>query len=527
MSPRVLISDELSPRAVEIFAERGVAVDNRPGLKADALLQFVGDYDGLAIRSATKVTAEVLTAGRKLRVVGRAGIGVDNVDLPAASQRGVVVMNTPYGNAITTAEHAIALMLALARQIPQANASTQAGKWEKTRFMGVELDGKTLGVIGCGNVGSIVVDRAIGLKMRVLVYDPFLASERAAAMGARKAELDELLAKADFVTLHTPMTEQTKGMIDARAIAKMRDGARIVNCARGGLVVEADLRAALDSGKLAGAALDVFSEEPARANALFGHPNVICTPHLGASTVEAQEKVAAQIAEQMADYLLTGAVTNALNMPSVTREEAPKLAPYMKLAEQLGRFAGQITKSDLRSVSIEYEGHVASLNTRPVTAAALLGLLAPSMDSVNMVNAPVVAKARGITVAETKVEGGSGDYQTLIRLRWSSERGARVIAGTLFANQRPRIVHLDGIDIETETAPHMLLVQNQDKPGMVGALGTLLGDAGINIATFQLGRTAPGGQALALCAVDSPIPEGLIARICALPLVTRVLPLRF
>ncbi|MEH6755482.1 MAG: phosphoglycerate dehydrogenase, partial [Alphaproteobacteria bacterium] len=386
--PKVLISDKMSDRAREIFAARGLEVDVKPGMSEDELIACIGEYDGLAIRSATKATAKVLEAADNLKVIGRAGIGVDNVDIPAATARGIVVMNTPFGNAITTAEHAIAMMMSLARQIPEANTSTQESKWEKSRFMGVEVTGKTLGLVGCGNIGSIVADRALGLKMKVVAFDPFLGEDRAKEIGVEKVELDELLARADFITLHTPMTDQTRGIIDAAAIAKTKPGVRIINCARGGLVVEADLKDALESGHVAGAALDVFETEPAKDNPLFGLPNLVCTPHLGASTDEAQVNVAIQVAEQMSDYLLDGAVVNALNMASVSAEDAPRLAPYMKLAEQLGSFAGQLTETDLKSVTIEYAGHAAELNTKPLSAAALQGLLSPMLDSVNMVNAP-------------------------------------------------------------------------------------------------------------------------------------------
>ena len=376
MAPRVLISDKLSPAAVAIFKERGVEVDVKPGLDKDELAKIIGDYDGLAIRSATKVTAKLLEQAKKLKVVGRAGIGVDNVDIPAATARGVIVMNTPFGNSITTAEHAIALMFALARQIPTADVSTQAGKWEKNRFMGVELTGKTLGVIGCGNIGSIAASRGIGLKMRVIAYDPFLSAERAAEIGVEKVELDDLLARADFITLHTPLTAQTKNILSAENLARTKKGVRIINCARGGLVDEAALRAALDSGQVAGAAFDVFVEEPATTNLLFGHPNFIATPHLGASTNEAQENVALQVAEQMSDYLIRGAITNAVNFPSITAEEAPKLKPFITLAERLGSFAGQLTQAPINKVTVTYEGAVADLKIKALTSAAIAGLLA-------------------------------------------------------------------------------------------------------------------------------------------------------
>ncbi len=523
---KVLISDKMSPRAAAVFRDRGIEVDEKPGLSKDELAACIGDYDGLAIRSATKVTAKVLERAERLKVIGRAGIGVDNIDVPEATARGICVMNTPFGNAITTAEHTIALLLALARRVPQADRSTQAGKWEKSRFMGVELYSKTLGIIGCGNIGSIVADRALGLKMKVVAYDPFLSPERAVDLGVEKVDLDELYARADFITLHTPMTDATKGIINAESIAKMKEGVRIVNCARGGLIVEEDLKAALESGRVAGAAIDVFPSEPARESPLFGMEHVVATPHLGASTAEAQENVAVQVAEQMSDFLLLGAVSNALNMPSVTAEEAPKLGPYMRLAGELGGFAGQITESGLKAVKIEYEGHVARLNVRPLTAIVLQGLLAPLMDTVNMVNAPVVAKDRNIAVSEV-THDRVVDYQTLIRLTVTTERQTRDVAGTLFAGQKPRIVQVNGIAIEAELGPRMLFVTNEDKPGFIGALGTTLGGAGVNIATFHLGRAKPGGDAIALIEVDQDVPEHALAQVRALAHVKRVKPLVF
>jgi D-3-phosphoglycerate dehydrogenase / 2-oxoglutarate reductase len=524
--PKVLISDSLSPRAVEIFRERGVEVDVKTGLKPDELKAIIGQYDGLAIRSSTKVTKDVLAVATSLKVVGRAGIGVDNVDVPAATARGVVVMNTPFGNSITTAEHAISMMMALAREIPAANASTHAGKWEKNRFMGVELYGKVLGVIGCGNIGSIVADRGVGLKMRVIAFDPFLSPERAQEIGVEKVDLDDLLRRADFITLHTPLTEQTKNILDAAALAKTKKGVRIINCARGGLIVEEALQAALESGHVAGAALDVFAEEPAKAHPLFGNEKVIATPHLGASTTEAQENVALQVAEQMADYLMSGAVVNALNMPSVSAEDAPKLRPYMKLAEQLGSFAGQITETGLKSVTVEYEGAVAGLNTRPLTAIVLKGLLSPLMESVNMVNAPVIARERDIKVSETKRDQ-AGDYQTLIRVIVKTEARTRCLAGTLFGGSKPRIVEIEEVPIEAELGPYMLFIRNEDKPGFIGALGTTLGAAGVNIATFHLGRTEAGANAIALVSVDQVVDETLLARIQGLPSVVRARSLSF
>jgi len=524
--PKVLISDKLSPAAVQILKDRGIETDVKVGLSPDELKAIIGDYDGLAIRSNTKVTADVLAAARNLKVVGRAGIGVDNVDVPAATARGIVVMNTPFGNSVTTAEHAVAMMFALARDIPQANASTHAGRWEKTKFMGVELTGKTLGIVGCGNIGAIVADRALGLRMRVVAYDPFLSADRAKDLGIEKVDLDALFARSDFITLHTPLTEATKNVINAESIAKMKTGVRIINCARGGLIVEEDLKAAIEAGHVAGAALDVFKTEPAKENMLFGMDKVVCTPHLGASTTEAQENVALQVAEQMADYLLTGAVTNALNMPSVSAEDAPKLRPYMQLAAQMGGFAGQLTEHAVKAVSIEYEGTVAGLNTKPLTAIILEGLLKPMVEAVNMVNAPVLAKERNINVSETKNER-EGDYHTLIRVNVETEVRERSVAGTLFGGDKPRVVEIKGIPIEAELGPHMLYVTNKDKPGFIGALGTLLGKHGVNIATFHLGRAQAGGDAILLTQVDQPLTDSILEEVRALPQVVQAKSLKF
>ncbi|ODN68572.1 phosphoglycerate dehydrogenase [Methylobrevis pamukkalensis] len=526
--PRVLISDKLSPTAVQIFKDRGVEVDYLPdlGKDKDKLLEIIGNYDGLAIRSATKVTEKILAAATRLRVIGRAGIGVDNVDVPAATARGVIVMNTPFGNSITTAEHAVAMMFALARQIPEANASTHEGKWEKNRFMGVELTSKTLGIIGCGNIGSIVAERGVGLRMHVIAFDPFLSPERAIDLGVEKVELDELFRRADFITLHTPLTDKTRNIIDISALLKMKKGVRIINCARGGLIVEADLKAALDSGHVAGAALDVFEIEPATAHPLFGHPNVVATPHLGASTTEAQENVALQVAEQMSDYLMKGAVQNALNMPSISAEEAPRLTPFVKLAEQLGSFAGQLTETAIKGLRIEYEGDVAEMNTRALTSAALTGLLRPLLQTVNMVSAPAMAKERGIAVEEVRREA-VGNHEALIRLTVITERQERGVAGTVFADGKPRIVEIKGIGLEAEFAPSMIYVTNEDKPGFIGRFAGIIGDAGINIATFNLGRLAAGADAICLVAVDGAVPDAALEAVKALPMVRQAKALAF
>jgi D-3-phosphoglycerate dehydrogenase len=527
--PKVLISDKLSPAAVAIFRDRGIDVDLKPGLTPAELRAIIPDYDGLAIRSATKVTRELLDAAPRLKVVGRAGIGVDNVDVKSATSRGVVVMNTPHGNTITTAEHAIAMMFALARQIPEASASTRAGKWEKNRFMGVELTGKTLGLIGCGNIGSIVADRAVGLRMKVLAYDPYLTEKRAIELGVEKTDLGTLLTRADFITLHTPLTDATRDIISRDALARTRKCVRIINCARGGLVDEDALADAIEAGHVAGAALDVFETEPATDSRLFRLDNVVCTPHLGAATAEAQENVALQVAEQMSDFLLTGAVSNAINMPSVSAEDAPRLKPYMELCRLLGAFAGQLTQARegvLTRVLIEYEGQVAALNQRPLTAAALAGLMSPAMEGVNMVNAPVAARDHGIEVSET-VHDRDSEYQTLVRVTVESDRMTRSVSGTLFAGSKPRIVEIKGIKVEADFGRHMLYVTNQDKPGFIGRFGALLADAGINIATFNLGRAAAGGDAICLVSVDEKVPESVLADVRALPLVVQATPLAF
>ncbi|HEX7656974.1 MAG TPA: phosphoglycerate dehydrogenase [Sphingomonas sp.] len=524
--PKVLISDKMDPKAAEIFRARGVEVDEITGKTPDELKAIISQYDGLAIRSATKVTKDILEAATNLKVVGRAGIGVDNVDIPAASAKGVVVMNTPFGNSITTAEHAIALIFALARQLPEADASTQAGKWEKNRFMGVELTSKTLGLIGAGNIGSIVAERALGLKMKVIAYDPFLTPERAIEMGVEKVDLDTLLARADFITLHTPLTDQTRNILSKENLAKTKKGVRIVNCARGGLIDEAALKEGLDSGHIAGAALDVFQTEPAKDSPLFGTPNFVSTPHLGASTTEAQVNVVIQVAEQMADFLVSGGVTNALNMPSLSAEEAPKLKPYMALAEKLGSLVGQLAHGALSGISVEAEGAAAALNLKPITGAVLAGLMRVHSDTVNMVNAPYLAKERGLDVREVRHDR-EGDYHTLVRVTVKTEAGDRSVAGTLFGDAAPRLVELFGIKVEADLAGNMLYVVNEDAPGFIGRIGTTLGEAGVNIGTFHLGRRSAGGEAVLLLSVDEPVTADLIAKVRALPGVKTAMALAF
>jgi len=524
--PKVLISDAMDPTAAEIFRANGIVVDELAGLSGEKLRGVIGGYDGLAVRSGTKVTADLLEAAPRLKVIGRAGIGVDNVDIPAATARGIVVMNTPFGNSITTAEHAVALMFALARELPAADFSTQAGKWEKTRFMGVELTSKTLGLIGCGNIGSIVADRALGLKMKVIAYDPFLTPERAVDLGVEKVDLDGLLARADFITLHTPLTDQTRNILSRENLARSKRGVRIINCARGGLIDEAALKDALESGHVAGAALDVFADEPATASPLFGAPGLIATPHLGASSTEAQVNVASQVAEQMSDFLIRGGVTNALNMPALSAEEAPKLRPYMELAEKLGSLVGQVEGRRIAGVAIEVEGAAAGLNQKPITAAVLAGLMRVYSDTVNMVNAPVLAKERGLDLREVRHDR-EVDYHTLVRVTASTPAGERSVAGTLFGNAAPRLVDMFGIAIEAELAGEMIYIVNEDRPGFIGRLGTALGKANVNIGTFHLGRREAGGEAVALVSVDGHIAEPLVRQLEALPGVKRVKPLRF
>jgi D-3-phosphoglycerate dehydrogenase len=523
--PKVLIADELSPKALDIFRSRGIEVDVRVGLKKTELLGIIDGYDGLAVRSATKADKEVIAAAKRLKVIGRAGIGVDNIDIPSATARGIVVMNTPFGNSITTAEHAIALLFAAARQIAAADASTQAGKWEKNRFMGVELYAKTLGVIGCGNIGALVAERALALKMKVIAYDPFLSPERAVKLGVEKVELDDLLARADLISLHTPLTDKTKNILSAEALGRTKRGVIIVNAARGGLVDESALRASLDSGHVAAAAFDVFVIEPAKESALFGAPNFVATPHVGASTNEAQENVALQIAEQMSDYLLAGAVTNALNMASISAEEASRLKPFIGLIDKLGAFAGQIADDGLEAIEIEYEGEVAQLNTHPLTAVALASLMRPLMPDVNMVSAPAILKQKGTPLTESRRET-SPIYGSLIRIKVLTGGRWRTLAGVVNAGMA-KIVEVKGMALEADFHPVMLLINNLDRPGFIGALGTILGEANINIATFHLGRQAADQDAIAIVGVDQVLPEAIQHKLRSLPHVRYVKVLKF
>ena len=504
--PKVLIADKMSVAATEVFKNRGVDVDVITGLSKEELIKIIPEYDGLAVRSSTRPDAEIIAAAKALKVIGRAGIGVDNVDIKAATASGVVVMNTPFGNAITTAEHAIAMLFSAARQIPSASVRTQNGEWPKSDYKGMELFNKTLGLIGCGNIGALVAERALGLKMKVIAFDPYLTPERAVKLGVEKVELEDLFKRADAITIHTPLVDSTRNIVSRKHLGMTKKGVIIVNCARGGLVDEEALKDALDAGHVRAAALDVFAVEPATAHPLFGTPNFIATPHLGASTIEAQENVAVQVAEQMADYLLTGAVSNALNTPSISAEEAPRLKPFVDLADKLGRLMGQLLHEPAKSIELTFKGTVASLNTKPMTAAALAGMLKVAMPDANMVNAPVLAKERGIEVTESLV-GEAERAESLIRIMVETKTRKFAVVGTIYRGE-PRIVRLFGVQMDAAFSDNMLYVRNDDRPGFIGKLGNILGEAGVNIATFSLGRMSEGGEAVCLVAVDGEVDEG-------------------
>ena len=521
---KVLVSDKLSQKGVEIFEKAGgIEVDVKTKLSPQELKAIIGEYDGLVVRSATQVTAEIVEASGKLRIVGRAGSGLDNIDVKAASKKGIVVMNTPGGNTITTAEHALSMMLSISRKIPQATASMKTGKWEKNKFMGSEIYNKTLGVIGVGRVGSVVADRARGLKMNVIAYDPFLSPEGAEKLGVELVRMDELLKRSDYITIHVPRTSDTVNLINKDRFSKMKDGVFLINCARGGIVNEKDLYDAIKGGKVAGAALDVFEKEPPDPdNPLLGLDEVICTPHLGASTEEAQENVALAIAQQMVDFLLRGTIMNAANVPSVDGEVLAKIKPYLNLAERLGSFQGQIVKGGLEQVSIEYSGEVAALQVAPVTVSLLKGLLYPILkEDVNYVNAPIVAKERGIKVIESTTSK-SDDFISLITLRVKTSKEERLVAGTIFGKNDPWIVQVDQFRIEAVPDKYMLLFHTQDRPGVIGNIGTSLATHGINIARMQFGREKQEGESLLLLSTDGPVAREYIEQMQGLPHVISV-----
>ena len=514
---KVLISDNLSPRGIEVLKQSGLEVDVKTGMKPEELKACIGQYHGLIIRSATKVTAEIVEAATKLKVVGRAGSGLDNVDKAAASKKGIVVMNTPGGNTITTAEHTIALMFALARQIPQATASMKQGKWEKKRFMGVELFKKTIGIVGIGNIGKHVARRALSLGMIVIGYDPYLSDENAKEMGIEKVDLTTLFKRSDFITIHTPITSETKNLISTKTIQLMKDGVRIINCARGGIVNEAELYEALKSGKVAGAALDVFEKEPPENNPLLTLDSVICTPHLGAATEEAQENVAVAIAEQVVDCLVNGVIRNAVNFPSVPAEQVLRLKPYLTLAEKLGSFASQVFEGGVTEITVEYRGEASQLNTAPVNIALLKGFLTPILEeTVNFVNAPVITKERGIEVKEMKSPDG-GDYQSMIILRVKADRKEHRLSGTLLGRTDPRIVRIDDFAVEIVPEGTMLFMYNNDRPGVIGNIGSYLGKCNINIARMHFGRESQGGMAISVVNIDSPLSESQLEDLKKMP----------
>ncbi len=521
---KVLIADKLSIEAENIFKNNEIKTDTITGLKEQELIEIADQYDGIVIRSGAQINSNIIEKATKLKVIGRAGIGVDNIDIKAATKNGVIVMNTPFGNSVTTAEHTIALIMSLARNIPQANISTHAGKWEKSKFVGVELFSKNLGMIGCGNIGSLVVERAKALKMKVIVYDPFISEENAKILGIEKVDLKTLIRRADFITLHTPLTDKTRGILNKKSLAECKPTVRIINCARGGLIVEEDLKDMINDGKVAGAAIDVFSKEPSYENVLFNTKNTILTPHLGASTNEAQENVAIQIAQQVSDYIKNGAIVNALNMSPITIEEAPKIKPYLDLAEKLGKFAGQISDTSFSSISITFLGQSSNISSSPLVSTMLAGIFSSRMSSVNNINSLMIAKSKNIEVITSYQETGS-NYLTEINLSIKTENRVISISGSLFANT-PRIVKVMNMRIEAELSTNMLFISNTDKPGFIGNLGTTLGNNNINIATFNLGRTKEG-DAIALLEVDQHVNDDIIDLLRGLPHVKYIKRLQF
>lgn len=520
---KILISDPLSRKGLEILDRtKGLAYDLRPELPPDELKKIIPSYDAIIIRSETKLTASVIEAANRLKVIGRAGIGVDNVDLAAATKKGIVVMNTPQENAIAAAEHTLAMMMSTARKIPQATASMKGGKWEKKKFLGLELYNKTLGIIGMGIIGTIVADRAKGLKMRVVAYDPYLSKDAAEKKGIDLVPLDELLRRSDFITVHTPLTDETRNLIDRKAIQKMKPGVILINCARGGIVNERDLREAIQEGEVAGAALDVFEKEPAAGNPLLDLEEVISTPHLGAATGEAQENVAMAIVQQIVDFLLLGEARNAVNIPSIDPDVLPFLTPFIHLGEKLGSFLAQMASHAIEEVFIEFHGEVTVYGIKPITSSILKGLLAPHLgETVNFVNAPVVAKERGIKVIES-IQAKAEDFASLLSIVARSKMETNRVEGTLFGRRELRIVRLNDFLIEAIPEGDILLIDNDDRPGVIGNLGMALGSKGINIATMELGRDRRGGKAIALIHLDSPLPPGALAEILNLPNIISV-----
>ncbi|NHJ23738.1 MAG: phosphoglycerate dehydrogenase [Candidatus Lokiarchaeota archaeon] len=513
---KILVLDDLHQAGIDVFMREGFQIDSKSKINTTELTELINNYDAIVVRGATKISSEILNLASRLKVIGRAGSGVDNINIIAATKKGVVVMNTPGGNTITTAEHALALMFSLARQVPQASASMKDGKWEKSFFIGTELTNKILGIIGLGNIGKIVAERAIGLKMVVLAYDPYISKEDAIKFGVELVSLDEIYARCDFITYHTPLTPETRGIINIQAINKMKKGVFLINCARGELINESDLLAALESNHVKGVALDVFSmEPPPRDLPLLKHPNVILTPHLGASTIEAQEKVAILIAEQISDFLKYGTIRNSVNFPPITSEMLPILRPYLTLCERLGSFRGQLLSSPLKELRIEYLGEVSKLMTEPLTISVLKGLLQHQTEDVNLVNARMVAEERGIKVSETKTTK-TENYTSLIRVISILNNEEASISGVIFGNN-PKVIKVNHFPIEADLSGGILMLENLDVPGVIGRVGTFLGDKGINIASFQLGRNKPGGTAISLINVDNIVSDKVITELVMLP----------
>jgi D-3-phosphoglycerate dehydrogenase len=514
---KIFVADEVSDTGLQPLRDAGFVIEKRTRLSPAELREALTDCAGLVVRSETKVTADLMDSATALRVVGRAGVGVDNIDVPAATERGIVVMNAPDGNTITTAEHTIALLIALARSVPQANSSLKSGRWDRKTFIGVELQGKTLGVVGLGRIGRTVAARARAFGMKIVAFDPFIAPEQARDAEIELAPLDELFANADFITIHTPLTAETRGLIGSAAFAQMKQGVRIINCARGGLVDEGALHDAIKSGVVAGAALDVFVQEPPPSD----HPlllldEVIVTPHLGASTAEAQEGVAFTVAEQMRDYLLSGALRGAVNVPALGTKELAVLRPYIELAEKLGRFQAQLVDSAVREVKLEFAGDIVELNAAPVTRSFLAGLLRDVSARVNAVNAFLIAEERGISVTTSYFRAGS-DFTPSIRTRVAGNNSEQSLAGTIFGfgeqAREGRITEIDGFHIEATPQGHMLVMRNRDVPGVIGRVGTILGERGVNISRFHLGRRERGGEAMAVIEVDAAVSREVLGEL--------------
>lgn len=523
---KVLVTDPILPEGIEILKKAGLEVEERTGLSPEELKEAIREADGIIIRSGTKLTAEVIEAAERLKVIARAGTGLDNVDLEAANRKGVVVMNCPGGNTNSTAEHTLAMMLALARNIPQAMTSLKAGRWERKRFMGCELMGKTLGIIGLGRIGSVVADRALGLKMHVVAYDPFVTPEQASKMGVELVSLDELYARADIITLHVPLMKETYHLINAESFAKMKEGVLLINCARGGIVDEMALYEAMKSGKVAGAALDVFEKEPPDPDhPLLKMENLICTPHLGASTLEAQKNVALAVATQVVDFLVHGVVRNAVNMPSVSAEVLKILKPYIVLAEKLGALQAQLAEGPVEEIAIEYQGEVSQLDTEPLTVALIKGLLSRALrEDVNYVNAPLRARERGIKITESKTETAE-DFLNLIAVRIKFKGGDNYVAGTIFGKTEPRIVQINRFRLDALPEGHMLYIHNEDRPGVIGLIGVTLGEAGLNISRMYVGQEPEKRRNVILLSVDTPPDENVVSALRNLPHVLSVKPL--